>query len=206
MIAYASRTGTKSTLEKMRASGWRILIVAGAALRPEGMRYALDNGAWSCHLQGEAFHSTKFNQALEAVGSGADWIVLPDIVGGGLKSLELSLGWLDRVASFGLPLLAVQDGMKLGDVAPLVGAGLGIFLGGSTDWKLGTMREWGTLAREKNAYFHVARVNSAKRIVLCCDAGADSFDGTSVTRFGCTHRLLDLALRQGYLFPKGLEQ
>jgi hypothetical protein len=164
------------------------------------MRYALDNGAWSCHLQGHPFHSSKFNRALEAVGSGADWIVLPDIVGGGLKSLELSLGWLDRVSYFGLPLLAVQDGMRVRDVAPLVGAGLGIFLGGSTDWKLGTMRQWGTLAREKNAYFHVARVNSKKRIDLCQDAGAHSFDGTSVSRFGKTLRPLDLARRQLSLF------
>jgi hypothetical protein len=200
MRAYASRTGTRSTLAAMKNCGWRVLVVAGSALRPEGLPYALDNGAWSCFLRGTEFNPAAFNKALEAVGSEADWIVLPDIVSGGFKSLDLSLNWLDRVAHFGLPLLPVQDGIGPADVRQLIGPGLGIFLGGTTSYKLSSMRQWGQLAADVGAYFHVARVNSKKRINLCQDAGAHSFDGTSVSRFGKTLRQLDLARRQQSLF------
>ena len=108
------------------------------------------------------------------------------------------------MSSFAPPLLAVQDGIDPCDVRRIVGPEVGIFLGGTTDWKLRTMRAWGQLAQDRGAYFHVARVNSVKRINLCMDAGAHSFDGTSVTRFGKTLRNLDLGRRQGHLFGGGL--
>tara|TARA_B100001250_G_scaffold218220_2_gene187262 strand:+ start:8443 stop:8877 length:435 start_codon:yes stop_codon:yes gene_type:complete len=135
------------------------------------------------------------------LGDDADWIVVPDIVQGGLDSLLFSLTWLSRVLSFGAALIAVQDGMETADVSDLLNDRVGIFLGGSTEWKLETMREWGELARKKKAHFHVARVNTAKRIRLCQDAGAHSFDGTSVTRFSCNLPRLDNERRQGHLFP-----
>ena len=204
MRAYASRTATRKTLAAMRSAGWRVLQVAGDERKCEGFPYALDNGAWGCHLRGEPFNVEAFETALHKMGRGADWITLPDIVAGGLPSLRFSLSWLDRVSAFAPPLLAVQDGIDPGDVRHLIGPEIGIFLGGTTDWKLQTMRAWGQLAQEQGAYFHVARVNSVKRINLCMDAGAHSFDGTSVTRFGKTLRNLDLGRRQGHLFGGAL--
>jgi hypothetical protein len=62
------------------------------------------------------------------------------------------------------------------------------------------MRAWGMLAREHSAYLHIGRVNTARRIRLCADAGADSFDGTSVSRYATTLELLDSARRQTHLF------
>lgn len=56
------------------------------------------------------------------------------------------------------------------------------------------MEAWGVLARRRNCYFHVGRVNSARRIATCSAAGASSFDGTSVTRFAKTLPRLDAAL------------
>ncbi len=200
MRAYASRTATRATLAAMREAGWRILQVAGDERKCGEMPYALDNGAWGCHLRGEPFNTQAFEAALRKMGRGADWITVPDIVAGGLSSLRFSLSWLDQVAAFGPPLLAVQDGIEPGDVQHLIGPKVGIFLGGTTDWKLQTMRAWGKLAQKQRAYFHVARVNSVKRINLCMDAGAHSFDGTSVTRFGKTLRRLDLGRRQQHLF------
>ncbi len=168
--------------------------------RPPPLPYALDNGAWGCHQRGVPFDEEGFLRLLDLYGKNADWIVVPDIVAGGLASLDFSLGWVDRVRAVGSPLLAVQDGMVPDDVRHMVGPEFGLFLGGSTDWKLGTMRAWGDLAAERHAYFHVARVNSVKRIVLCQDAGAHSYDGTSVTRFSVNIRKLDNARRQGHLF------
>jgi hypothetical protein len=77
---------------------------------------------------------------------------------------------------------------------------VGIFVGGSTDWKLATMRQWGALARECRTYCHVGRVNTVRRIRMCQDAGVDSFDGTSASRFALTLPRLDDAVKQGHIF------
>lgn len=197
---YASRTGTRRNLDALRAARWRLLVSAKGALRSEGFQYALDNGAWTAHQRGEPFDVRAFELALDRMGDGADWVVAPDIVGGGLDSLRMSVEWLPRVSQTGLVLLAVQDGMATADVRRMLGRDLGLFIGGSTEWKLATLQAWGTVARETSCYLHVARVNTARRINLCHDAGADSFDGTSATRFAKTLPLLNNATRQGQLF------
>jgi hypothetical protein len=205
VIGYASRTGTRRNLAALRAAGWRLIVSATSDLRTAGMRYALDNGAWSCFQQNRAFDTTAFERAVDQVGDGADWIVLPDIVGGGLASLDLSLAWLPRLRPLGVPLLlAVQDGMNGDDVRPHIGPWIGIFVGGSTPWKLATALAWGEIARTRSAYLHVGRVNTARRIALCHAAGADSFDGTSASRFASTVPLLDAARRQPDLFTSGV--
>jgi hypothetical protein len=195
MVSYASRTGTRRNLAAMRAAGWRLLVSAKGVLRTEGMPYALDNGAWTAFQQGEPFDELAFGRAVDLLGESADWIVLPDIVAGGMASLEFSLRWMERLK--GIPtrlLLAVQNGMEPDDVRELLSPAVGLFVGGDTQWKLATVNTWGQLARRRNCYMHVGRVNSAKRIALCAAAGAHSVDGTSATRFEKTLAPLDAAL------------
>lgn len=197
MIAYASRTGTRRNLRALRGAGWRLLVTAGGCLRDEGFPYALDNGAWSAYSSGRPFGFDAFEKALRKKGESADWTVIPDIVAGGRASLELSLKWMRRVLdSSPRALLAVQDGMTVGDVRPFVGDRVGLFVGGSTAWKLSTLDKWGQLARDAGCWFHVGRVNSAQRIASCAIAGATSFDGTSVSRYAKTLPNLDNARRQ----------
>lgn len=199
-MPYASRTGTRRNLAVMRSAGWRILVTP-AEPRTEGFPYALDNGAWSASQTGLPWNEEAFVRLCSTLGDNADWVVAPDIVAGGLASLRLSEAWLPRLASVARRrLVAVQDGMTTADVCPLLGPEVGIFVGGSTEWKLGTMRSWGMLARERGAYLHIGRVNTARRIRLCQDAGADSFDGTSVSRYATTLELLDSTLRQQRMF------
>jgi hypothetical protein len=201
MQSYASRTGTQRNLQALRHAGWRLLVSAAGVLRHEGMPYALDNGAWSAFTQGRPFDARAFWRALEQLGERADWVVIPDIVAGGLHSLEFSLQWLHRLR--GLParqLIAVQDGMTPDDVREFLGPMVGIFVGGTTEFKEQTMHQWGTLARRRCCYLHVGRVNSVRRIRLCAAAGADSIDGTSATRFSKTVPRLDRARRQEDLF------
>jgi hypothetical protein len=93
-------------------------------------------------------------------------------------------------------LLAVQNGMEPGHIAPLVGPEIGIFVGGDTPWKLATMAAWARLAHERGAICHIGRVNTVRRIRLCAAAGADSFDGSGVSRFASALPPLDLARRQ----------
>ena len=166
MIPYCSATGTKSTIAALRAARWRLLVVATGHDKNSGLPYALDNGAWSAHVNGRPFDVEKFEKLLDWSAScpiRPDWCVLPDIVGGGLKSLDFSLTWVDTVSKYSkLNLLAVQDGMTPADVEGLVGPS----------------------------------VNSIRRITHCTNAGADSFDGTSVCRFPVNLNKLDRARKQ----------
>lgn len=197
MIAYASRTGTRRNLAALRAHNWRLLVSAAGCHRHEGFPYALDNGAWSAYAQGRPFDDALFAKALRALGAGADWTVIPDIVAGGHRSLDFSLRHMRRVLDESpRALLAVQDGLETADVAGFLGERVGLFVGGSTEWKIATMGAWCALAREVGCWAHVGRVNTARRIFQCALAGATSFDGTSVTRFAATITPLDKARRQ----------
>lgn len=187
----------------MRRGAWRVLMTPDTHVRrltPAGMAYALDNGAWGAFQRGEPWDRERFDQMCAAWASAADWIVLPDIVAGGAESLALSLSWKARITVPRLRLIAVQDGMTPDDVAPHVDGDCGIFVGGSTDWKLDTMSHWGRLAQRRGCYLHIARVNTVRRIIRCQDVGAHSFDGTSPSRFSVTTPRLTAAVKQGHLF------
>ena len=202
MMCYASRTGTRRNLDALRAAGWGLLVSRAGVWRTEGFdRYVLDNGAWADHQAGRAFDEDAFERLIEQFGAGADWIVLPDIVAGGLASLALSTRWLNRCLSVcPMALIAVQDGMQETDLAPLVGRSVGVFLGGSTEWKLANMLRWGTFCAERGVYYHVARVNTERRVWLAAASGADSIDGSSATRYAVTLPMLDRATKQRDLF------
>lgn len=212
MIAYASRTGTRRNLDALREAGWRLIVSARGVLRHEGFAYAIDNGAWTAFQEHQAGKRPEnrldldaFERALAKLGPGADFIVVPDIVMGGRASLDLSVSWLRKLrrrrplagARF---MIAVQNGMEagpmLGRIKRMIGPNVGIFVGGDTDWKLATMRQWVSLAHSRGAMCHVGRVNTIRRIRLCAAAGVDSIDGTSATRFAVTLQPLDAARRQ----------
>lgn len=204
LVPYASRTGTRRNLDALRAAGWRLLVSARGVLRHEGFPYGLDNGAWTAYQRGEPFDEPAFEKALALLARDADWVVVPDIVGKGIWSLEYSLSWLDRVANATLrPLLAVQDGLEPKHLDGFVGTRVGIFVGGTTAWKEQTIPQWAAFARERRAWCHVGRVNTARRISLCTSNSVTSFDGTSASRFVKTLPLLDGARRQLAL---GLEE
>jgi hypothetical protein len=202
MMAYASRTGTRRNLDALRDAGWGLLVSRAGVWRTEGFdRYVLDNGAWADFQAGRTFNEDAFEQLIDRLGAQADWIVLPDIVAGGLASLAQSTRWLNRCLSIcPLVLIAVQDGMREADLAPVVGRSVGIFLGGSTEWKLANMLRWGAFCAERNIHYHVARVNTERRIWLAAASGADSIDGSSAARYAVTLPLLDRAMGQADLF------
>ena len=202
MMCYASRTGTLRNLAALRAAGWGLLVSRAGEWRTEGFdRYGLDNGAWSDFQNSRPFDEDAFERLIDKLGSRADWIVLPDIVAGGLPSLELSMRWSNRcLSACQRALIAVQDGMQESDLDPLVGRSVGVFLGGSTEWKLATMGQWGSFCARREVYYHVARVNTERRIWMAAAAGADSIDGSSATRYAVTLPMLNRAAGQSDLF------
>jgi hypothetical protein len=197
VIAYASATRTRRNLCALNSAGWRMLISAAAPQNYlPGWRYALDNGAWSAFQNGTAFDELAFKSAVGAMGAGADWVIAPDVVCGGLESLAYSLEWLDwTCARSRRVLIAVQDGMTPADLAPFVGRDVGIAIGGSTEWKEEQLARggWGDLTRPRGAWLHCLRVNTARRIAMCASAGVDSFDGSSATRWADNINRLDTA-------------
>src|SRR5271166_3705175 len=124
----------------MRAAGWRLMISRAGVWRTEGFPYALDNGAWTDFRLGRDFDHEKFQTLVDRLGGQADFTVAPDIVAGGLASLRLSVHWLAHLLiRTRLVLIPVQDGMGPKDLVNIVGKHVGIFLGGSTEWKIANM-------------------------------------------------------------------
>jgi len=161
--------------------------------------YALDNGAWGCHQQLKPFDVDAFLWAFDRIGANADWVVAPDIVGGGAESLALTRAWLPKLKHRRV-LIAVQDGMTPSQIAPLIVDGRGVFVGGSTDWKLKTLPMWGEFAQSVKCYFHVARVNTIRRFRACQFVGASSIDGSRASRWAMDADFLPSAARQQSLF------
>lgn len=195
MICYASRTGTKRNLDLLRRCGWRLLVSATGVWRTEGFQYAIDNGAWTAFKNGTAFNADLFMRLVEKLGEGADWIVIPDIVEGGLKSLEFSLSWIPRLRGVAPLLLPVQDGMEPGYLEGVIGREIGVFIGGSDGFKE-RADKWGKLAKERGCHLHMGRVNSARRIKIARAVGCHSIDGSSASRFAVTTWKLTSAARQ----------
>ena len=195
MIGYASNTRTRRNLEALRQSGWRILLTPDNPKPPEGLRFAIDNGAWKAFQQKISFDAEAFGKLVERYGCAADFVVLPDIVAGGKESLDFSVSWLPRLSTLKHLLLPIQDGMSHHEVGIVLrqNVKLGLFLGGSTEFKLREMYAWGAVAHAWKRWYHIGRVNTARRIRLSAEAGADSFDGTSATRYASTLPLLDAA-------------
>tara|TARA_B100000530_G_C15897989_1_gene464222 strand:+ start:219 stop:839 length:621 start_codon:yes stop_codon:yes gene_type:complete len=205
-MAYATRTGTKRNRRALMAAGWGFFLTPAAKwLGDWAGPYAIDNGAWSAHTQGVEWQPEPFEALVSNHAAGADFIVAPDIVAGGAQSLARSVEWLPKLlAVTQRVLIPVQDGMTCADVAPYLSPRVGLFVGGSTDWKLRNLRSLCEFARIHGAWAHVGRVNSVKRIGACLSAGATSFDGTAASRYVKELPRLDAARRQVTMF-RGLD-
>lgn len=200
MRSFFSRTGTRTTLAAAKKARWGILVSASGVWRTEGFDiWVADNGAWSDFTQEKAFDANRFARfigwvaAQAKAGNPPRWIALPDIVMGGVASLDLSMAWLRwlrRIPAMASTrfMLVVQNGMEacadtLARLRRIVGPMVGVFVGGDTAWRLQTKGFWRAFTHMLGALLHVGRVNSAKRIESCGKIEADSFDGTSIVRF-----------------------
>jgi hypothetical protein len=180
------------------------MVSATGVLRTEGFAYALDNGAWTAYQKKQPFNAKLFMDAVKKLGANADFIVVPDVVAGGLGSLRFSQSWIERLVPLKRPLLLpVQDGMEVKDVRPYCQAGHGIFVGGTTKWKEATMYAWGCLARECGVYIHAGRINSQRKLKLCQMCLMDSFDGSGASKWLLHAKVMNAAHRQNCLAYEG---
>ena len=174
--------------------------------RTEGFRYALDNGAWA-HRNGECFTDPDatfdFIKLITLLGKHADFIVCPDKVGDAAETRDLIDVWvgMDFLAPYlehTRVLLAVQDGMTATQIGHYLEAHpmLGIFVGGTTEWKEETIPYWGAVGQEVGCWVHVGRVNTPRRIHMCKSARITSIDGSGVLHYPPCLPELDRAVKE----------
>jgi hypothetical protein len=112
----------------------------------------------------------------------------PDRVGYAAETLELSAPVLPRIRELGYKAaLVAQDGLE--ELTVPWGTFDVLFLGGSTEWKLG--RGAAALTHEahrRGVWVHMGRVNSGRRYAYAASIGCESTDGTFLA-FGPTANL-----------------
>lgn len=202
-------TRSRKHVEILRELGWGRMVIDKATRPYEGEPWGFDNGAFRDHLRGEPFNESAFLRRLDrAYALGAPYLaVAADIVCGGVKSLEFSLQWLDRLPGDWPWYLAVQDGVKLADVEPVLHRFAGIFLGGSDAFK-NMAYYWREFARRHGKRFHYARAGTGRKIARAARVGADSCDSAfplwAAQRFRGFVRLSENAEFEPELWPEEL--
>jgi hypothetical protein len=164
--------------------------------------WAGDNGAFTRVPGGfkpEKFREMLRRPALLAARESCQFIVAPDklavqpdgtVIGDALGTLEQFPAWAHELDDLGYPVaLVAQDGLE--HLLDLVEWDLldVLFIGGSTDWKLGTGAQFCIdEARRRGKRVHMGRVNSGRRMARAQEMGCDSADGTFLA-FGPTKNL-----------------
>jgi hypothetical protein len=180
MIVYVGQTRSRALMATLDRHAVREFVVRGELpARRTSFGFAHDNGAYRDWRAGRAFNVVRWDRDMRWIsyrGIVPDFVVVPDIVAGGLASLAWSAAWRDVVPAEFPAYLAVQDGMTARDVIPHLARYAGIFVGGSLPWKLATGAAWVQLARERGLRCHIGRVGTAARVRWARAAGATSID------------------------------
>lgn len=185
---YAGNAGRLDHLEKMRREGINNLVTATDWSYPkEGIPWAPDNGAFAAWRKDEPFPAWSFRRALEKIPDDAppEFVVLPDKVAEGERSLEFSKEWAQEVPDRLTCYLAIQDGMEPTDVLWrdwVIEKVDGIFIGGTRKWKIRNAARWIDHAHERELPVHIGRVGTVRAILWAAKVGADSIDSSSWTR------------------------
>lgn len=145
--------------------------------KPESA-FAIDNGAFS------RFESDSFLSLLRRELPRQDlctFVSVPDVVGSAIRTMEVFNIWKSKLCGWPIALVA-QDGLE--HISIPWSEISAIFIGGSTEWKMG--RHAAAIIKAANAigkWCHVGRVNTAGRFEYFEKLGADSIDGTGLARY-----------------------
>jgi hypothetical protein len=174
---FVGDTRSRELVARCRTFGWGRMFAESKPTPYEGERWGFDNGAFGAWLQARPFPAARFQTRLDmALQLDAPALaVLPDIVAGGLTSLEFSLGWLEKVPASWPWYLAIQDGMQPADLDGMLDPLAGLFLGGTTRFK-SQAAIWADYAHAAGKKFHYARAGTPTRIEHAYLVRADSLD------------------------------
>jgi hypothetical protein len=183
MKIYVGGVGKITYIKHMLKKGVGMCVPANQWRYPKrGIHWFLDNGAYSAFTQGAPFDSRKFLTSIEKIESCwrvPDFIVCPDIVAAGKKSLRFSLSWYDKIPAGCTVYIAVQDGVSPRDIIEHVLLFDGIFVGGTLKWKFATMKEWVEFAHSHDIPCHVGRIGGFRRLVQAREYKVDSVDSST---------------------------
>ena len=172
--------------------------VIGACLTPtifnnitaRKMPWFFDNGAFMSFSHNVPYDKMKFCKRLQEIYTKSrmgnikipDFVVIPDVVGGGSRSLTYSMKWMEflettKLCEFNY-YLAIQDGMSIAEVENVIRSKKidGLFLGGTKPWKYATGEKWCRLADKYNMKIHVGGVGVKSKIEWAEDCGFTSVD------------------------------
>lgn len=184
MIAYTGETRAKKLRARLADFGIGLVVQRGRVEKADLFawpRWFYDNLAFLDWRSGAAFDEVAFARDVLSIldlppTNRPDFAVLPDAVAQGDTSLGMSMSWLHRVGR--LPIswaLAVQDGMTTDGISWEAPFDV-VFVGGTTQWKLSTARQWCEVAHANRKRVHVGRMGSARRVRWARSIGADSID------------------------------
>lgn len=143
-----------------------------------GLPYGIDNGAFA-KFDPKAFRSLIERQLGQE--HRCLFVAVPDIVGSARRTLEVFKVWYEELSRWPVALVA-QDGIEDLEIPwDLLSA---VFIGGSTEFK--SSREAVAVAKAAKAlslHVHVGRVNTRDRLEFWAENGADSIDGTGISRY-----------------------
>lgn len=171
-------TRSRKNVEFLRQHGWGRMFCTVKPTPYEFEPWGFDNGAFVSWMKGKGFPEAEFLKRIEIalkVSSDPIVAVCPDIVAGGLESLEFSVHWLERLPSYWPWYLAVQDGMTQEAVRQVAHLFSGIFLGGTDKFKL-TAYHWARLAHFCDKKFHYGRAGTLRKLQHAHSVESDSCD------------------------------
>src|SRR5580765_7337045 len=178
MLVLLGETRSFRNIEILKQMRWgRMFVVANPTPYPFEP-WGFDNGAFVAWKNARPCPAEEFERRLDvALRCQYDPVlaVTPDIVAGGLHSLEFSCNWRMKLPSSWPWYLAVQDGMTSRDVADVMHLFSGVFLGGSDKFK-NTAQMWSDLAHSLQKKFHYGRAGTIPKLRHAYRVEADSCD------------------------------
>jgi len=148
--------------------------------RPEGVEWCADNGCFGKGYPGDEKWLAWLEKNAHAAAD-CLFATAPDVVGDAAATLARSAPFLPLIRAMGYPAaLVAQDGLEDLDI-PWDEFDV-LFIGGSTEWKLGpATRDLIKQAKDRGKWVHMGRVNSQRRYRYAHEMGCDSVDGTYLT-------------------------
>ena len=163
----------------------------------ETARFAIDNGAFS-NFDAKAFEALLAREQHRK--HLCRFVAAPDVVGDARRTLEVFDDWYGKICTWPLALVA-QDGQEdLPIPWNLLDA---VFIGGTTQWKLS--KHAAAIIKAANAmgiWAHVGRINTPGRFEYFEKLGANSMDGTGLSRYSWMRKAIYEKLNRPRLFDE----
>lgn len=183
---------SKKRIQYCKECGIGLLYTPKYNQIPRCHDFIIDNGAFEAWQQDKEWDGKSFLKYCDMINNTGKipyFVTIPDIVAGGVQSLELSAEYISFLPKGWPKYLAVQNGMEIEDIKNWVETynPSGLFIGGTIRWK---WRNTWILARHAHKWglkCHVGRIGNKEGYEMCNQVGVDSVDGSTPIRHDKLH-------------------